>query len=93
MLTAGPGYWRAGDAAKVRAHHVFDQLWRGGYMGREDAYQWLAGQMGMTRAEAHFRLFDIGLCEAAVELARAKLRELKRERNKRRRAAMRQRVA
>jgi hypothetical protein len=53
-------------------------------MTRSDAYRWLCSQTGMTRDEAHFGRFDIGVCEAVRDLSKRKLKALKLARKKRR---------
>lgn len=72
-------------SARHRAHECFDLLWREGYMSRESAYRWLASVTGMTRDEAHFRWFDVGVCEAVEKLAREKLRAFQNKRKELRR--------
>jgi hypothetical protein len=44
--------------ARIRAHKVFDRLWKGGLMGREAAYAWLADRVGVARFNCHIGLFD-----------------------------------
>jgi ssDNA-binding Zn-finger/Zn-ribbon topoisomerase 1 len=64
-----------GDAAtrnaRMRAHDVFDQLWkpRGrGRMSRRGAYRWMRQAMGLTPAEAHIGNFNTTQCEQLVQL-------------------------
>lgn len=59
--------------ARHRAHVAFDTLWRdcaGGpnWRRRDGAYRWLADLFGMPRRECHLRFFDVGMCEAVIEL-------------------------
>jgi hypothetical protein len=74
--------------ARHKAHAALDPIWQQQYMSRNEAYEWLARECGLTRDEAHIRFFDVGMCEAVVDLARAKLRLLKRGRNQWRRERM-----
>lgn len=60
--------------AKMRAHASFDQVWKGGGMRRDDAYDWLACQLGLTRGECHIGMFDEAACERVVEVSEAWLR-------------------
>lgn len=44
--------------ARRRAHKAFDPLWAAGgpFRSRNDAYAWLADQLGMTRKRCHMAL-------------------------------------
>ncbi len=52
--------------ARVRAHAAFDTLWKGGAMSRTEAYEWLRGAMGLSRAEAHIGSFTKEQCDALM---------------------------
>lgn len=58
--------------AKQDAHAAFDVLWRAtipaGTYSRDSAYQWLADQLGIPRADCHIGLFDIDRCRLVVAL-------------------------
>jgi hypothetical protein len=56
------------SAAKIAAHAAFDPFWKLEGMGRQDAYVWLARQMGMTRNQCHIGLFDVGQCQKVIEI-------------------------
>ncbi len=56
----------ATKAARIAAHEVFDELWRGGGMSRGAAYRWLARKMG--RDEVHFGEMSIDECEEAIQI-------------------------
>jgi len=45
----------------MRAHDVFDVVWREGYMTRSKAYEWLAGEFG--RVEVHMKTMTIEECK------------------------------
>jgi hypothetical protein len=51
---------------KQRAHAAFDPLWRSGEMRRTEAYQWIAGQLGMSPANCHIGLLGVDGCKAVV---------------------------
>ena len=53
---------------KMKAHKVFDRLWKDGNMHRHDAYAWLAKAMGLTRIETHIGMFDEAQCERVCQL-------------------------
>jgi hypothetical protein len=52
--------------AKMRAHAVFDPIWKGGDMKRGEAYGWLAKQLGIKKQECHIGMFDVETCERVV---------------------------
>ena len=55
---------------KKEAHAAFDPLWqRGRFRGRRnDAYRWLAEQMGIPVEETHIGMFDIEQCRRAIQI-------------------------
>lgn len=59
---------------KKKAHDAFDPLWRNKHMSRSKAYAWLANAMGIPVKDCHVGMFDIALCQKAVELCGNKLR-------------------
>lgn len=52
--------------ARIRAHRVFDTLWRGGPMSRDQAYRWMQDALGMTKRQAHIGKFTIDECERLI---------------------------
>lgn len=60
--------------AKCDAHVAFDALWRrtspAGLFDRKGAYQWLADQLGIPRAECHIGMFDVDRCRLVVALCK-----------------------
>lgn len=55
-------------AAKQAAHAAFDPIWTGGRWRRQDAYEWLAEQLGIDRAACHIGMFDVDQCRAVVRI-------------------------
>lgn len=54
---------------KRRAHASFDPIWQSGRIPRRnDAYGWLAKQMGIPRAKTHIGMFDIPQCKQVIEI-------------------------
>lgn len=53
---------------RVRAHTVFDALWRSGRTDRKGAYRILCEKMGMTKSRGHIAKFDIEECRKLVEV-------------------------
>ena len=56
--------------ARVRAHQVFDELWKEGEMTRPEAYAWLCSVMNKTEDEGHIACFDIEECELLIEMVK-----------------------
>ena len=57
--------------AKMKAHEAFDPLWKrelGGTMKRGKAYEWLAGQMNLTKDECHIGMFDVAQCQQVISI-------------------------
>lgn len=61
-------------AAKNQAHRYFDPLWKdlGAFLNRDHAYTWLAGCLGIPKAEAHIGMFDAATCQRVVDMCRDK---------------------
>lgn len=55
-------YWR------IKAHAMFDPLWKTGVMSRSEAYKWLAEEMNMTREQCHISLFNVRECKEVINL-------------------------
>ncbi len=51
---------------RKRCKPVFERIWKGGYMTRDEAYIWLAASMGIEPSECHFGLFDAVQCQEAA---------------------------
>ncbi len=52
--------------AKMDAHAALDPLWRSGELTRSQAYEWLAGALGINSEECHIGMFDLEQCGAVV---------------------------
>ena len=55
--------------ARVLTHGLFDELWKGGAMSRNEAYSWLADKMGLQPDDCHIGRFTIEQCREAYRLA------------------------
>lgn len=53
---------------RLLLHRIFDSKWAGGHEARNNAYIWLAEQMGMPLKYCHFALFDIRRCRKALAI-------------------------
>lgn len=61
-----------------RAHKSFDAIWKTGIVDRDVAYSWLARELDIPYAEAHFSKLTIAQCKKAVmvcELAKVRMKE------------------
>ncbi len=57
---------------RVRAHKVFDELWKNGPRTRPEAYAYLRDLMGgIPRHEGHISMFDAAKCRELIEKIRA----------------------
>jgi len=55
--------------ARKRAKAVFNPMWQNGTMTRNDAYAWLAAQLGIAnKDECHIGWFDVDRCMTVVEV-------------------------
>ena len=70
--TFGTPATKATKQARIAAHAVFDQLWKGGGMSRGDAYRWLCEAMGLTPEECHIGRFDEAQCNRVIRLVWAR---------------------
>lgn len=55
---------------RIECHEAFDKLWHiEGGMSRDEAYQYLARQMGMTQKQCHIAKFDMEQCRQAIDFS------------------------
>ncbi len=59
-------------ALRSRAHGLFDPLWKSGTMKRKEAYQWLAGELGIEFKKCHIGWFDEPRCRAALAVLKSR---------------------
>jgi ssDNA-binding Zn-finger/Zn-ribbon topoisomerase 1 len=62
--------------ARMAAHTAFDSLWRpkGAVFARQDAYKWLAEELGISSDKCHIAMFDRETCQKVQALCIARLR-------------------
>ncbi len=56
--------------ARTRAKAAFNPLWRSKSMRRSEAYEWLAGKLGIALPQCHIGWFDIVMCHRVLEVCR-----------------------
>lgn len=54
--------------ARIRAHAVFDEIWKQGLKKRHEAYGWMRRAMNLSRSQAHIAMFDLAQCEQLIQL-------------------------
>lgn len=59
---------KATREARIKAHFVFDQVWKNQYLLRRQAYQWMREQMGLSHSKAHIGRFSKEQCERLIGL-------------------------
>lgn|SRR5574338_38327 len=63
---------KATKLARMRAHRIFDIIWKERTMSRAEAYAWMRRKMKLTDAEAHIGMFNLEQCEALIAHVREK---------------------
>jgi ssDNA-binding Zn-finger/Zn-ribbon topoisomerase 1 len=54
-------------AWRVKAHLVFDQIWKEEFLTRDNAYCWMQRALELSEGEAHIGRFDIATCKLLIE--------------------------
>ena len=63
---------------KNKAHFYFDKIWKHNLLTRDEAYEWLAKKLDLTREQAHFSLLDNNQCEEAIFFCQQILNDIRR---------------
>jgi DNA-directed RNA polymerase subunit RPC12/RpoP len=53
---------------RQEAHRVFDAIWKTRGQTRSEAYEWLAGRMGLPKHRAHIAYFNVEQCDKVIEI-------------------------
>ena len=83
-----PANWKL-RRLRNEAHHYFDQLYKSGYMSRQDAYHWLADILCVPYSQAHIGYLGEYYCQKVIEESKKMLsncpagRKTSRKNNKR----------
>ena len=64
------------------AHHYFDQLYKTGYMPKQDAYLWLASIIDAPLSQAHIGYLSEYYCKIVIEECKKYLEQIKNRRNR-----------
>ena len=54
--------------ARIRAHRVFDEIWKKGLKKRHQAYAWMREAMEMSHSQAHIANFSEEQCDQLIQL-------------------------
>lgn len=66
-------------ALRRTAHYYFDQLYKSGYMSKQDAYQWLAHLIMAPLSEAHIGYLGEYYCTQIIQESKKLLERSKRK--------------
>ena len=55
--------------ARMKAHDLFDKLWKSGMFDRKGAYKELAHFLGISVEKTHIANFDQSQCQATIHFA------------------------
>ena len=59
---------------RIRAHQVFDQIWKQGILSKPEAYRWLADKFCLETRQAHIGKFSDYMCDQLIKEASRVLR-------------------
>lgn len=51
---------------RIKAHQVFDQIWKRGILTRSEAYRWIADKLCIDLCHAHIGQFSDYLCDQVI---------------------------
>lgn len=55
---------------RIKAHRAFDEIWKNKIMTRNEAYNWMKFQFGLTGEQAHIGNFSDYMCQKLIEESR-----------------------
>lgn len=53
---------------RIQVHRAFDQIWKDSPISRKQAYEYLAEKLDIPLVKCHIGLFDLQLCQRALEV-------------------------
>lgn len=56
------------NALRKEAHDAFDEIWKSGWVSRQQAYEWLGRRMKLPPEMTHISLMGAEQCEQVIEL-------------------------
>lgn len=52
---------------RIRAHRMFDQIWKKGILKKPDAYRWMADKFCLDDRQAHIGMFSDYMCDQLIK--------------------------
>ena len=52
---------------RIKAHKVFDSIWKKRIMDRDSAYRWMKDKFGLTLSQAHIGNFSDYMCNCLID--------------------------
>ncbi len=52
---------------RIRAHKLFDSIWKNKLMSKKEAYRWMEYSMGLIKSDAHIAKFSDYRCEELMK--------------------------
>lgn len=59
---------------RIRAHRIFDQIWKQGILDKQEAYRWMADTFYLDHSQAHIGNFSDYMCEQLIKESQKVLR-------------------
>ena len=55
---------------RIRAHRMFDMIWKNGILTRKNAYRWIQDKFSLRSDQAHIGYFSEYMCHRLIEESR-----------------------
>ena len=55
---------------RIRAHRIFDMIWKNGILTRKNAYRWIQDKFSLRSDQAHIGYFSEYMCHRLIEESR-----------------------
>lgn len=59
---------------RIRAHKIFDQIWKQGILSKAEAYRWIADKFCLNEQQAHIGKFSDYMCDQLIKESQKVLR-------------------
>ena len=51
---------------RIKAHQIFDKIWKCGILSKQDAYRWMSDKLCLDMRQTHIGLFNDYLCDQVI---------------------------
>lgn len=58
---------------RLKAHSLFDPIWKNKHESRKNAYTWLAREMRMDRNKCHIAMMSVDQCKKVIEICKQRM--------------------